>query len=128
MQTKIEISGIVRTLLASIGAFFLGKSLFGHNVDNVLLNEIIGIVMGVVSVVWSVLDKTASVEMVQGALRQTITFVGGFLIGAGYVTNQGVQSILGLATALGPFIQGYLARVKNTQLHNGTINTQQLKK
>lgn len=126
--TKIEWQGIVRTLLSAFGAFLVGKNLFGHAVDQSYLQEIIGVIMGVISVVWSVVDKTATVEMVQGGIRQLITFIGGLLVGAGKVTGETLQAILGIVTAIGPFIQGYLERTKNNQLDTGKITIEHLKK
>lgn len=126
--TKIEWQGIIRTLLSAFGAFLVGKNLFGHAVDQSYLQEVIGLVMGVISVIWSIVDKSATVEMVQGGLRQAITFIGGLLVGAGTITGQTLDSVLGIITAIGPFIQGYLARVKNNQLDSGKITITHLKK
>lgn len=126
--TKIEWQGIVRTILSAFGAFLVGRNFFGHPIDESYWQEIVGIILGIVAVVWSIYDKTATVEAVQGALRQTLTFIGGILFSLGLVTNQTIQAILGVLAAVTPFIQGYLMRLKNNQLDAGKITVQQLKK
>lgn len=126
--TKIEWQGIVRTLLSAFGAFLVGRNFFGHQIDESYWQEIIGILMGIIAVVWSIMDKTATVEAIQGGLRQFLTFVGGILFSLGLVTNQTINAVLGMVTALAPFIQGYLTRVKNNQLDAGKISVPQLKK
>lgn len=126
--TKVEWQGIVRTLLSAFGAFLVGRNFFGHQIDESYWQEIVGLILGIISVIWSIYDKTATVESIQGAIRQTITFVGGLLFSAGLVTNQTINAVLGVVAALAPFIQGYLTRVKNNQLETGTIKVEQLKK
>lgn len=128
MNTKIQISSILRTLLTAVGSFLVGKVVFGHNVDDAILQTCSGIIMAVFSTVWGVLDKTASIEMIQSTVRQVITFIGGFMIAAGKLTNNNMEAILALIPVVLPLLQSHLSRVKSNQIDSGKINVQQLKK
>lgn len=126
--TKIKWQSIVRGLLTAIGSFLVGKNIFGHDVDASLWQEIAGIVMAVVSTVWGIRDKTAGVEMIQSTIRQVLTFAGGFLIAAGYITGNNLEAILALIPVILPIVQSHLSRAKTNQIVTGKISTQELKK
>jgi hypothetical protein len=95
-----QLSAIIRSGLSFLGAFLLGHNIFGTDVNEQVWQEWVGILMGLISVVWSVLEKTATLEMFQGGLRQFVTFVGGFLVASGVVTGEILNSIMGLLTSL----------------------------
>jgi hypothetical protein len=128
MNTKIQFTSIIRTLLTAVGSFLIGRTIFGEHIDDETLQTITGIVLTLFSTVWGILDKTATIEMVQSALRQVITFIGGFLIAAGKLTNNNLEAILAIIPTILPLIQSHFARVKSNQLNAGEITTQQLKK
>lgn len=128
MNTKIQWASILRTFLTAIGSFLIGKSVFGHNIDNELWQTLSGILLSVVSTLWGIFDKTATIEMVQSTVRSIIVFAGGFLVAAGKMTNNNIEAILALIPVVLPYLQSHFARVKSNQLETGKINVQQLKK
>jgi hypothetical protein len=118
----------IRHILNAAGAFLIGKSLFGTAIDESMWQTIIGIIMAIISVVWSIKDKTANIESVQGVVRQVITFVGGLLVARGWLKAETLVTILSLALALIPIIQSWTARKKAQELSKKEITIGQLKK
>ena len=59
---KDRISSIIRYVLSAIGAWLLGRQLFGLPVDEALWEGIAGAIMTVVSIVWGFADKTVTLE------------------------------------------------------------------
>lgn len=128
MKTRIEILGIVRSLLSAIGAFMLGLNLFGTQITESWWQEAIGVILVIMGIVWSIKDKIATIEMIQGAMRQVITFLGGIALTAGWVTEKTLLAVIGLITAVIPVFQGYFSRKKARDLETGKLNIEQLKK
>lgn len=128
VKTKVEWQGIIRMLLSSFGAFLIGKTILGNTVDAVWWEAAIGAIMGIVSIVWSIFDKTLSIEATQGTLRQVVSFLGGFAVSAGWITSELLLGISGVITALIPVVQGFFARRKSNMVAQGIINTDKLKK
>lgn len=128
IKKNVDWGGVIRTLLSAAGAFLLGRNILGHTIDESWWQEAVGVLMGIVSIVWSIRDKTATIEAIQGAARQAISFIGGLLVGAGYMTAQTLTAVLGFIIAVGPFIQGWLERLKNRKIENGDIPLHALKK
>ena len=126
-MNKDRIFAILRTLLSIGGALLLGHNIFGHAIDESLWQEITGGAMGAASIVLSVLDKTITLEMIQGALRQALSFVGGLLIASGKLTAENMNTWLGVITALVPFIYAGLSRKKTQAIDTGQVSITQLK-
>jgi len=103
-----DILSIVRHLLSAIGGYLVIKG-----IDNGLITQGSGVLLGLVSVIWSIVDKSATIDGVQGALRQVATFVGGIFIAKGKLDPTQLDSYLGLLTAVIPFILSRLG-VKTT--------------
>lgn len=123
-----NITDVARTVLSAFGAYLLGANLFGTEVTEVLWQELTGVALGIISIVWSVLSKTVTVEMVQGTLRQLITFAGGLLLAYGTLQPKDIVLILALIPVIAPLIYSFLSKSKTKQLVKGDINLQQLKK
>ena len=126
-MTKETLLSLVRTLLTSIGVFFIGKNLLGIVVDSSTVEIIVGIVMSAVSVVWSIYDKTVAIEAVQSFIRQLIVGIGGLLLAKGYITPEKIEAILGVATALLPLVYSILSRKKTDEIQAGNIPVENLK-
>jgi len=118
---------ILRHVIGLLGAFLIGQTLFGTAIDHSIWETVTGIFLSVGSVVWSIADKTATIEMVQGVVRQVITFLGGLLIASGKLSEETFKLILGLATAMLPVLQSYLAKRKVQLVSDGSIPLQKLK-
>lgn len=127
-MNKDRAFGVIRSVLSVAGAFLLGKNLFGTAIDESTWQVILGIVMGLVGMAWSIVDKTATLEMVQGAIRQGLTFVGGLLVASGKLSAANLETWLGIITAILPFLYAGLSRKKTQALDNGKLSVDQLNK
>lgn len=126
--SKTEIFALLRSVLSAVGAYLLGVNLFGVKVDESLWQEVVGGAMAVAGIVFSVLDKSLSIEMISAFLRQTITVGGGLLVAAGRLKGQLLISMLALIPVIAPYIQAILLRKKIAGLQDGTINAFDLTK
>jgi uncharacterized membrane protein len=111
----------LRALLILVGSYIVGKNLFGHAVDSSTWQIIVGAAVTVASTIWGIVTKTANVEGVESAVRSVITSIGGLLASAGVISGDNLNAILGLVTALAPFLQSVLSKSKNQQIASGTI-------
>jgi Ca2+/Na+ antiporter len=123
----MNITSIIRTILTLVGSYLIGHNLFGTSVNESLWQEISGGIMVLVGIVMSILDKTISIEKVQGALRHIVLVAGGLLIAKGVVTPAQIEMYIGLATALVPVVYGWLSKKKSQQVASGDIPVQHLK-
>lgn len=110
-----QILGIVRALLSALGGWLLGKNLFGTTVDESLWQELLGVAMGIASVVMSILSKTLTLEMAQGVARQVISFFGGIGVGKGLITAQTLTLVMGLVPVIAAWLAGLFNKKVNVQ-------------
>lgn len=127
-MSKETILSFLRTALSAVGAFLIGKNLFGQAVTNETWQLIIGVILALIGAVWSVLDKEAGIEQVQAAIRQAITITGSLLIAYGRLKTEQVEQIGGLITAILPFVYGWLSRKKTTMIEQRQVSLAELKK
>ena len=73
---KKQITSLIRHLLSIVGGFLLMKGL----TDSVTIETGSGVLLGLVSLYWSIKEKTATSDMAAGVIRQTLSFAGGFLM------------------------------------------------
>ncbi len=125
---KERLLALLRSILSSLGGYILGREVFGSQITETLWLEILGVVMGLASVVMSILAKQLTIEMVQGTVRQVLSFIGGVLVSKGVMSAETLTLILGLVPAILAWFQGLLVRRKNIQLMHGTISTNSLSK
>lgn len=125
---KDQIFSVLRFLLMLAGGWLLGKNLLGNRIDATLWQEAVGMIMTLISGVWSYLDKEIDIEGAQSVLRKVLVFIGGLLIASGRITDQTLQSVLGVATVIVPWVLSTLSKKKNNLIANGKINTDDLKK
>lgn len=121
-----NLMAIIRTLLSLGGAYLLGHNLFGTTINESLLQEIIGAVMITVSLVWTILDKTAGIEKVEGFIRQFVTALGGLFIGLGVVKEEVVTTISSILIALLPYILSLLGKKKSQDIATGELGVNDL--
>lgn len=128
---KIEqINSLIRTVMTLIGAFLTGGGLhyfFGHTIDGAYWEEITGVIITVVAIVWSIRTKTVDIEKMQGMVRQVVTFICGILIAKGLLTDQTGAAVIAFVGSILPYLQAGLSRKKNDQLQQGVIQPHQLK-
>lgn len=116
-----QVMAALRALLMALGGYFIGANFFGITIDPVLWQQIAGIGLAVIVIVWSAITKTLKEEVLQGLVRQVITLVGGILLARGILTNEMWQSILAVLVALFPFIQSTQTRDVAKKLKSGKI-------
>jgi hypothetical protein len=126
-MNQISWQSLIRTFLTVIGTFLIGKHVLGNTIDQQIWETILGAIMTVVSVVWSIIDKTATTEKLQSGVRQVVATIGGLLIASGKLTPEKLETWLGVVAILVPIIQGWLSRKKVAQLQSGEISLLQLK-
>ena len=125
-MNKETVFSLVRAVLTSLGVFLLGKNLLGNKIDQSVIEMLSGSAMALVSLVWSVLSKEAGIEIIQTTLRQVLVGVGGLLVASGKVTGEKLEAVLGLLTALVPFLYSILSRKKTANIVSGKLDTSKL--
>lgn len=121
-----NIFAIIRTLLSLFGAWLLGHNLFGTTIDESLWQEIAGTVLVVISLVWTILDKTAGIEKVEGVIRQFLTAAGGLFISLGIIKEETVTIISGVISSLLPYILSLLGKKKSQDIATGELGVNDL--
>lgn len=127
-MNKQQILSLIRAALSAFGGQLLGKYLLGNAIDQNVYQGILGSLMGAIAMIWSLYDKTATIESIMGIVRQIITFIGGLLVASGRVSAESLTTVLGILTTVLPWLQSHLSVLKNNQLANGTITVADLKK
>lgn len=130
-MTSEQLNSLIRTVLTLIGAFLTGGGIhyfFGTVIDTAYWQEISGIILAIVSVVWSIVSKTLDIEKLEGTIRQVVTFICGILIARGLLTSQTGMAVIAFVGAIIPLIQSYLSKKKSAQVEAGKIPVAELKK
>lgn len=127
-MNKEQILSLVRTILSAAGAFFIGKYLLGNEVDESLLELIVGAIMTLASIVWSIVDKSATLEKLESGVRQVIIVAGGLLVSAGKLDAEKLETYVGLAVALTAFLWSTLGKKKTAAISSGKVDVSNLKK
>lgn len=125
MKTLLK---ILPSILTIAGTFLIGSNLFGTAVNESLWQEIVGAVLAVAGVLASIIDHTASVEMIQAALRRAAEVITTLLIASGKATPETVKSVLEFMLLAVPIIYAYFSRKKTQKLSTGELSTSDLKK
>ena len=103
---------ILRALMLAVGGFLVGHHFLGTTVDAPYWDVFTGGIMAIVAGVWSWRDKLLSTEQKVSFARSTITFIAGIVVSAGWLTDNTVNTILGVITAIMPFIIGSVLKGK----------------
>ena len=127
-MTQSSVLSLIRTLLTLAGAYLFGKNFFGLPLDEVLWQEIVGIGLGVIAIIWSVFDKTITGEVWQGVVRHVITFASGILVAKGIVDAATIQVIIAALAGIFPWLQSTLQRSLNKGISEGEISSASLSK
>jgi hypothetical protein len=99
-MNKEQITSLVRHLLSIIGGYLAMKGI----TDSVMIETGSGVVMGLVSLYWSIKEKSATADMLAGVIRQTLSFAGGFLINFLNLTIEEWQFWAGTLVSLVPYL------------------------
>lgn len=104
---KEQVISLVRHLLSVLGGLALAYGL----ANSELIANVSGVVLGLTALIWSFKEKTATIEQIGGVVRQTLTFIGGFLVLKGILTPGKVEATIGGIIALLPVILGQLDKI-----------------
>jgi hypothetical protein len=120
-MTKATGLSLFRTLLTLAGTYIIGHNLFGKPIDANVWQEVGAAALTAFSVGWGVLDKTATVEMVQSAIRSVLITFGGLLVAAGKLSGQSLEAIVGVGAVIVTAIQSHTSKVKIKQIASGQL-------
>lgn len=120
-MTKDNLLSLLRTLLTFFGMYFIGHKFLGQPITTDVWDIIIGSGLTLIGTVWSIVDKSATIEKVEAAIRSVFIGFGGFLVTAGIIKAETLASIIGLITPILAFIQSVMAKAKVKQLAVGNL-------
>lgn len=117
---KDRVLGFVRTILGALGFFFIGKNFFGQPLDENTFMGVVGVLLSLAMLVWSIADKTLSLEKWESAVGQVVLWVGGFIVSRGWLTNEQWLEIAGIAIVALKYLGGLITRKKAQALADPT--------
>lgn len=117
---------LVRTLLTSIGAFLIGKTLFGDPIVSGTIDVLVGAGMSLFSIVWGIVTKEIGIEMIQSAIRQILISVGGLLVAANKISAEKIEAVSGILLVVSTLLYSVLSRKKSDAIVSGKLNTEKL--
>jgi hypothetical protein len=88
--TKGQKLSLIRHTLSAIGGILIAYGV----VSSSLAQETIGAIMALTGTVWSFIDKKATIDRIQGTLRQILTVLGGFVSTKGILAPDMVEAIV----------------------------------
>lgn len=118
-MSKDQVISIVRHVLSVVGGLLLA---YGVAQDSLITN-VSGVVLGLVSIIWSIKDKTATLDQISGVIRQVLTFAGGFLVLKGVLTPEKLEATIGGVIALLPVILGQFDKIPTDTTSTGSSTT-----
>lgn len=125
---KIRIAAIVKNVLAIVGSFWIGKELFGAQVDQNLWEILAGSAMLLISFIMSFKTNLVTKEKWQDALRVLFVSVGGALTAGGWVKPEQIELWGGALTMLGTLLYEWISRKKSQDLAKGATPINELTK
>lgn len=105
-MSKEQIFSIIRHVLSVIAGILVAKGVVAEGVAL----ELSGSLMGLSAVVWSIFDKTITINKVEAGLRHLLTVLGAFW--TVFTPALSEQIISGIVAAI-PFILGQTDKLKN---------------
>lgn len=127
-MTRQTLETITRSILMSLGTFIIGKNLLGSEITPDLYEMVVGSVMSGVAILWGILDKNLSIEMLQSFIRSMFVGFGGLLVAKGDLSAEALESYLGIAMAILTIVYSISSRKKNNLLVDGELRPEDLKK
>lgn len=125
---KESVLSIIRIALTAVGAYLIGANFFGNPIDESVWAGIAGTGLTAIGVIWGIVDKTATVEMLQSGLRSVIVFVGTALVGSGKIKQELLEALLAIVAIVVPYVYSETSKAKNRMIEDGRISTGDLKK
>lgn len=105
-MTKAQIISLVQHILSAVGGVIVAHGVASSSI----VSEISGTILAVVSLVYSIKDKSATVSMVETTIHQVLTAVGGFLT---FVSPAKTTEVIGTIMAILPAILAQISGLKD---------------
>lgn len=123
-----KILAFVRTLIIAIGAFFVGRSFFGHTVTVDNWQVWVGALMIIIGGIWSWVRKELPEDQKISLIRTILASVGAVVIASGKVDELVWTNIVGVVIILAQFFIGQMIKTKDNKVANGLIAKDSLRK
>ena len=108
--------------------FFIGRSVFGHEVNTTNWEVWVGAIMTIGGGIWSWIDKTLAEDQKLSLIRTIMASAGAVVIASGKVDEVTWTNITGLVVVLMTFILGRVIKTKDANIASGDIPVSALKK
>lgn len=120
-MSKESVYSLVRSVLTFLGSYVIGNAIFGIAVTSTVWDVVIGSSVTIISTVWGIADKTATIDSVSSAIRSVFIAIGGIFVAAGKISQSTINQILGVMTAALPVIQSWISRSVVKQIATGSL-------
>ncbi len=111
-MNKEQWLSLLRNIFIWLGGILIGHYVLGNPVDTAWWEWFSGGVLVLVGGIWSWVDKQLDAEKKFALMRNAVAFIGAVLAAGGYIKDSIVQQVLGLITAIAPFIMQNILRGK----------------
>lgn len=120
-MNKDSALSLLRALFTFGGSFLIGQSIGTHTVDANTWGIVSGSVITLIGAVWGYLDKSASIEGFQSAMRSGLQALGGVGVSYGLLKADTLLAILSAFPAITALAQSYTSRLKVKQVDSGKL-------
>lgn len=114
-MSKQTISSLIRAFFMIVSAFLVGHHIGSQAIDQTFLDTAGAVVLGVVSMVWGIADKSTGLEAFEATIKQVLVFGGGLLVATGKLTADNLNNYIGVATMLLPVLWSWVSKKKAAQ-------------
>lgn len=118
-MSKDSILSITRVALNAVGSYLVGMSFLGTTIDNNLWVGIAGALVTAATIVWGIVDKTVTTEMLSSGLRSIVLTFGTILVGSGIIRNEILEGALAIISIAIPAALSETAKVENKNVATG---------
>lgn len=98
-MTKTQVFSLVRHVLSAVAGVLIAKGI----TDSSVTESVIGSVLVLTSVIWSIFDKTFAVNKLEGTVRQVLTTLGLFVA---FFKPEVIEQIVGFGTGILAIVLG----------------------
>ena len=120
-ETKVKVLALLKMLLTFAGTFLLGHTFLGQALTTETLDTLFGVILTAAGLVWSLIDNSATIEVIESGLRVILVGGGGFLETAGIIKGPTLAAIIGMIPFVIAFIQSLTSKTKVVQMEKGEL-------
>lgn len=95
-MTQEQVNSLIRHIISVVGGIFIAKGI----IDSSVLEYGLAAIGVIVSIVWSIKEKTFQLGQVEGVVRQLLTAVGGYLVYKGILDPSQVETWLAAISSI----------------------------